>query len=63
MTYFLPRVVGPAKALEMLLDDPNLPAAEALEMGLVSEVVPGEELMDRARASAPRSSPSWPPTT
>ena len=28
MTYFLPRVVGPAKALEMLLDDPNLPAAD-----------------------------------
>jgi 2-(1,2-epoxy-1,2-dihydrophenyl)acetyl-CoA isomerase len=52
MTYFLPRVLGPAKALELLLDDPNLPAAGALEMGLVSEVVPGEELMDRARERA-----------
>jgi enoyl-CoA hydratase/carnithine racemase len=52
MTYFLPRVVGPAKALELLLDDPNLPAAGALEMGLVSEVVPGDELMDRARERA-----------
>ncbi len=52
MTYFLPRVVGPAKALELLLDDPNLPAAAALEMGLVTEVVPGEELMDRARERA-----------
>jgi enoyl-CoA hydratase/carnithine racemase len=52
MTYFLPRVVGPAKALELLLDDPNLPAAAALELGLVSEVVPGEELMDRARERA-----------
>jgi enoyl-CoA hydratase/carnithine racemase len=48
MTYFLPRVVGPAKALELLLDDPNLPAADALAMGLVSEVVPGDELMARA---------------
>src|ERR671937_2355570 len=26
MTYFLPRVVGPAKALELLLNDPNLSA-------------------------------------
>jgi enoyl-CoA hydratase/carnithine racemase len=52
MTYFLPRVLGPSKALEMLLDDPNLPAAAALEMGLVSEVVPADELMARARERA-----------
>jgi enoyl-CoA hydratase/carnithine racemase len=52
MTYFLPRVLGPAKALELLLEDPNLPAAGALEMGLVSEVVPGEELIERARERA-----------
>ena len=26
MTYFLPRVVGPSRALELLLDDPNLSA-------------------------------------
>jgi 2-(1,2-epoxy-1,2-dihydrophenyl)acetyl-CoA isomerase len=52
MTYFLPRVVGPTKALELLLDDPNLPAAEALAMGLVTEVVPGDQVMDRARERA-----------
>jgi len=52
MTYFLPRVVGPAKALELLLDDPNLPAAGALDLGLVSEVVPAENLIDRARERA-----------
>jgi 2-(1,2-epoxy-1,2-dihydrophenyl)acetyl-CoA isomerase len=52
MTYFLPRVVGPAKALELLLDDPNLPAAAALEMGLVTEVVPGDDLMTRATERA-----------
>jgi enoyl-CoA hydratase/carnithine racemase len=52
MTYFLPRVLGPAKALEMLLDDPNLPAADALAMGIVSEVVAKEELMGRARERA-----------
>lgn len=52
MTYFLPRVIGPAKALELLLDDPNLKADAALDLGLVSEVVPGEELMERARERA-----------
>jgi enoyl-CoA hydratase/carnithine racemase len=52
MTYFLPRVVGPTKALELLLDDPNLPAAEALSMGLVTEVVPGDQVMDHARERA-----------
>ncbi len=36
MTYFLPRIVGPSRALEILLEDPNLTAAEALEEGLVS---------------------------
>ena len=52
MTYFLPRVVGPTKALELLLNDPNLDAKAALELGLVSEVVPADELMARAREKA-----------
>src|SRR3954451_10257372 len=52
MTYFLPRVVGPSKALELLLEDPNMSAADALAERLVSEVAPGDELMDRARAKA-----------
>lgn len=52
MTYFLPRVVGPSRALELLLDDPNLGAAEALEEGLVRAVVPAGELADAARAKA-----------
>ncbi|HEY0318543.1 MAG TPA: enoyl-CoA hydratase/isomerase family protein [Solirubrobacterales bacterium] len=52
MTYFLPRVVGPSRALELLLDDPNLSAEDARAEGLVREVVPAEELMERARAKA-----------
>ena len=52
MTYFLPRVVGPAKALELALNDPNLDANAALEAGLVSEVVPADELLPRAREKA-----------
>lgn len=52
MTYFLPRVVGPSRALELLLEDPNMSAADALAERLVSEVVPREELIERARARA-----------
>jgi 2-(1,2-epoxy-1,2-dihydrophenyl)acetyl-CoA isomerase len=52
MTYFLPRVVGPSRALELLLEDPNLGAEQALAEGLVADVVPPEELMDRAREKA-----------
>src|SRR5215218_10317893 len=33
MTYFLPRVVGPSRALELLLDDPNLTAQQAKGLG------------------------------
>src|SRR4051812_37615589 len=52
MTYFLPRVVGPSRALELLLNDPNMSAQDALEEKLVSEVVPAAELAERARAKA-----------
>jgi 2-(1,2-epoxy-1,2-dihydrophenyl)acetyl-CoA isomerase len=52
MTYFLPRVVGPSRALELLLEDPNMSAADAQAERLVSEVVPAEELIERARARA-----------
>ena len=52
MTYFLPRVVGPSRALEILLNDPNMNAESALAEHLVAEVVAADELMDRAKAKA-----------
>jgi 2-(1,2-epoxy-1,2-dihydrophenyl)acetyl-CoA isomerase len=52
MTYFLPRVVGPSRALELLLEDPNMKAQDALAERIVTEVVTAEELLDRARAKA-----------
>jgi 2-(1,2-epoxy-1,2-dihydrophenyl)acetyl-CoA isomerase len=52
MTYFLPRVVGPDKALQLLLDDPLLSADAALELGIVSKVVPPEELLSTAKEKA-----------
>ena len=54
MTYFLPRVVGPAKALELLLNDPLLSAEDALELGIVSKVVAPGDLIAEARAKAER---------
>lgn len=52
MTYFLPRAVGPAKAIELLLNDPLISADQALELGLVSKVVSAEELPGEARSKA-----------
>ncbi|MEX2107559.1 MAG: enoyl-CoA hydratase/isomerase family protein [Solirubrobacterales bacterium] len=52
MTYFLPRVVGPSRALELLLNDPNMSAQSALEEKIVAEVVPPEVLLERAREKA-----------
>jgi enoyl-CoA hydratase / 3-hydroxyacyl-CoA dehydrogenase len=47
-TQRLPRLVGPGKALEMNLTGDAITAAEALEHGLVSRVVPDHELFETA---------------
>src|SRR3954447_1724031 len=52
MTYFLPRVVGPARALELLLEDRVLNAEQAREQGIVTDVVPADRLLDAARDRA-----------
>jgi enoyl-CoA hydratase/carnithine racemase len=50
----LPRTVGIAAAMEMLLTGDRINAAQALEWGLVSRVVPQDELMDQAMRLADR---------
>ncbi|WP_346279549.1 crotonase/enoyl-CoA hydratase family protein [Pseudonocardia sp.] len=52
--WFLPRVVGAARAAEMVLTGDRVDADTALAWGLVSRVVPAEELLEEARTLADR---------
>lgn len=52
--YRLPSIVGPAKAAELLFTGDVITAAEALRIGLASEVTPHAELLPKARALAAR---------
>jgi len=51
-TYFLPRAVGMARACEMVFTGDILDAEQAEDYGLVSYVVPHDELMGEARGLA-----------
>jgi enoyl-CoA hydratase/carnithine racemase len=52
--YLLPRVVGMARATELLMLGDRISAEDALRIGLVNRVVAPEALMDEARALAAR---------
>mgnify|MGYP000002553809 FL=1 len=50
MSWFLPRVVGEAKAKELMFTSPRLTARDALELGMVSEVFPDASFTEDAMA-------------
>ena len=52
--WFLPRAVGLSRACEMAFTGESIPAATALEWGLVSRVVPPEQLLEAAASLAER---------
>jgi 2-(1,2-epoxy-1,2-dihydrophenyl)acetyl-CoA isomerase len=51
-SWTLPRVVGQAKAVELLLQPETIPAARALELGLFTELVPADKFAERVRELA-----------
>ncbi|MDY6932640.1 MAG: enoyl-CoA hydratase [Spirochaetota bacterium] len=51
-TFRLPRLVGPAKAKELILTGEKIDAKTALDIGIAGKLVPDEKLMDEANKFA-----------
>ena len=51
-TQRLPRIVGPAAALDLIISGRHVPAPEAKELGIIDEVVAGKDLRAEAIAYA-----------
>jgi enoyl-CoA hydratase len=51
-TYLLPKLVGPARAAELLMTGRTVDAQHGLAIGLVNEVVPAAKLRERAKEVA-----------
>lgn len=52
VSYWLPRLIGPARAAEMLFTNERVSAEEAQQIGLVNRVFPHDAFLDEARALA-----------
>ncbi len=59
-TWLLPRMIGWAKAAEIIFTGRTLTAEQCLELGLVSQVVPHEKLAEATRALADEVAASAP---
>ena len=53
-SWFLPRLVGPARAAEMMFTADSVDTATAGQIGLINRVVPADSLMNEANALAGR---------
>ena len=60
-SFFLPRLVGPGRAMEMMLTGKKVEAEEAQEIGLVHQVVPSSHLREHTTRLAQRLAEA-PPT-
>lgn len=60
--WFLPQVIGPARAMEMALTCAEIDAETAQAWGMVSRVVPGEALLETAMELAARIA-AFPPVS
>jgi enoyl-CoA hydratase/carnithine racemase len=49
-SFLLPRLVGTSRALDLLWSSRRFDAAEALRIGFVDRVIPGDRLLDETRA-------------
>ena len=60
MTWFLPRIIGYARAAELVLTSRFVESDEALEIGLLNHRVPHDQLITAARETAAQIA-FWPP--
>ncbi len=54
LMYFLPRLVGPAKTLELSWSGDPVGAGEAYELGMVNKVLPDDQVLSHTQAVAAR---------
>jgi 2-(1,2-epoxy-1,2-dihydrophenyl)acetyl-CoA isomerase len=54
LLYFLPRLIGPAKTLELSWTGDPLGAQEAYELGMVNKVLPDDQVIGHTQALAAR---------
>ena len=60
MSWFMPRIIGYSRALDLILTSRDVDANEAYRLGLLDRLVPHSKLLDQARALATQTS-RWPP--